>query len=115
MLTHLHRVELAAAWNLKVLRRELDLATVHLALADLESDVETGVWAAPGYDLAEVHSRAEMLARQYAATLGTRTLDILHVAAAVLIGAQNFVTGDRRQASLAEAVGLEVTRYRSRS
>jgi predicted nucleic acid-binding protein len=114
VLTHLHRVELATAWHLKVFRKELDLATVGRALGDLESDVETGVWETPLYDLADVHSRAEILARQHAATLGTRTLDILHVAAAVLLGALDFVTGDRRQASLAESSGLKVTRYRTR-
>lgn len=114
MLTHLHRVELATAWHLKVFRRELDLATVGRALGDLESDVEAGIWDAPDYDLAEVHSRAEILARQHAATLGTRTLDILHVAAAALVGARNFITGDGRQASLAEAAGLDVIRYRGK-
>jgi len=114
VLTHLHRVELVTAWHLKVFRRELELATVGRALEDLQTDVEAGMWEAPGYDLVDVHSRAEILARQHAATLGTRTLDILHVAAAVLTGAREFVTGDRRQASLAEAVGLEVTRYQPR-
>ncbi len=102
------------AWHLKVFRREIDLATVGQALVDLESDIEAGVWVPPGYDLADVHSRAEILARRHAATLGTRTLDILHVAAAMLVGARTFVTGDRRQASLADAAGLEVTRYRPR-
>jgi hypothetical protein len=115
VLTHLHRVELVTAWHLKVFRRELDLDSARQALGDLESDVEAGVWEAPEYDLGDVHSRAESLARQHAATLGTRTLDILHVAAAVLVGARDFITGDRRQASLAEACGLEVSRYRSRS
>lgn len=115
VLTHLHRVELVTAWHLKVFRREIDLATVGRALGDLESDVEAGVWEAPDYDLADVHARAEILARQHAATLGTRTVDILHVAAAVLLGARHFVTGDRRQASLAEAAGVEVSRYRPRS
>jgi len=44
-----------------------------------------------------------------------RTLDILHVAAAVLIDARSFVTGDRRQAALAEATGLDIIRYRGRT
>jgi hypothetical protein len=112
VLTHLHRVELSAAWHLKAFRRELDRATVARALDDLESDVEAGVWAPPAYDLVEVHARAESLARDHAPTLGTRTLDILHVAAAVLLGAPHFVTGDRRQAALARAAGLEVTLHR---
>lgn len=112
VLTHLHRVELTTAWHLKVFRKELDRATVELALGDLESDIETGVWMPPQYDLADVHCRAETLAQQHAPTLGTRTLDILHVAAAVLLDTPHFVTGDRRQATLAAAAGLDVTRYR---
>lgn len=42
------------------------------------------------------------------ADLGTRTLDVLHVASAVALGAQRFVTYDIRQAALAKAVGLRV-------
>ncbi len=107
VLTHLHRVELTTAWHLKVFRRELRLETVVQALADLEHDVETGVWEPPAYDLGDVHARAERLARRHAAALGTRSLDILHVAAALSLGTSDFVTGDRRQASLAKAAGLE--------
>jgi hypothetical protein len=98
---------LTTAWHLKVFRRELRLETVAHALADLEHDVEAGVWEAPAYDLGDVHARAERLARRHAATLGTRSLDILHVAAALSLGTSDFVTGDRRQASLAKAAGLE--------
>jgi hypothetical protein len=47
MLTHLHRVELTTAWHLKVFRRELELAIVARALADLATDAESGVWNAP--------------------------------------------------------------------
>jgi predicted nucleic acid-binding protein len=105
-LTHLHRVELTTAWHLKVFRRQLDVATVVQALADLQHDVETGVWDPPAYDLVDVHTRAERLARRHAAALGPRSLDILHVAAAQALGLSDFVTGDRRQASLAKAAGL---------
>lgn len=112
MLTPLHRVELTAAWHLKIFRKELDHATVEQALNDLESDVAAGVWVSPEYDLVDVHFRAETLAQKHAATLGTRTLDILHVAAAMALGSWHFVTGDNRQAALAKAAGLELTRYR---
>jgi hypothetical protein len=84
------------------------------ALADLEEDVQAGVWEAPAYDLADVHATAERLARRHAAALGTRSLDILHVAAALALGANCFVTGDRRQASLARAANLEATLFLSR-
>ena len=50
------------------------------------------------------------LAREHTAALGTRSLDVLHVAAALALRERNFVTGDDRQAKLAAAVGLRVTK-----
>ena len=41
-------------------------------------------------------------------TLGCRTLDIIHVAAALVLGAKEFVTFDARQGALAKKVGLTV-------
>ena len=112
VLTHLHRVELATAWHVKVFRKELTQAIVDGALADLAADIRDGVWEPPRYDLPSVYARAETLGREYAAKLGVRTLDILHVAAALALGARNFVTNDGRQGRLAAAVGLQVTRVR---
>jgi predicted nucleic acid-binding protein len=40
--------------------------------------------------------------------LGCRTMDILHVACAVEIGASAFLTFDKRQAELARFAGLDV-------
>ena len=108
MLTHLHRVELTTAWHVKVFRGELHLQTVVQALADLEEDIAAGVWEPPTYDLGEVHTRAEQLARRHAAVLGIRSLDILHVASAMVLKADAFYTFDRRQARLARVAGLVV-------
>jgi hypothetical protein len=44
----------------------------------------------------------------HSATLGCRTLDIIHVAAALVIGAGEFVTFDVRQGAMAKKAGLEV-------
>lgn len=99
-------MELTTAWHLKVFRKEVELETVLQALADLERDVEEGVWAPPAYDLADVHDRAERLARRHAAVVGARSLDILHVSAAQALRLVDFVTGDHRQAALARAVGF---------
>jgi len=99
-------VELVTAWHLKVFRKETEIDVVLQALADLEHDVEAGIWAPPAYDLTEVHGRAERLARHHAAKLGACSLDILHVAAAQALDLADFVTADRRQADLARAAGL---------
>jgi predicted nucleic acid-binding protein len=51
---------------------------------------------------------AERLSAMHSEKLGTRSLDILHVAAAVVLGKQEFLTFDQRQAALAKAAGLDV-------
>jgi len=48
------------------------------------------------------------LSAGYSAILGCRTLDIIHVAAAFVLGAKEFVTFDTRQGALAKQAGLVV-------
>jgi len=57
-----------------------------------------------------VLDQAAELSRQYTPTLGTRSLDVLHVASALALGMRQFVTYDERQARLAEACGLKAVR-----
>ena len=47
------------------------------------------------------------LARKYAARIGVRTLDSLHVACALELRVDGFWTFDQRQRNLASAVGLK--------
>jgi predicted nucleic acid-binding protein len=49
------------------------------------------------------------LAKKFGLALGVRTLDSLHVACALELGADKFWTFDERQAKLAEAAGLDTT------
>ena len=51
---------------------------------------------------------ASRLAKVHSVTVGTRSLDILHVAAAKSLRAGEFVSFDTRQRALAAAVGLRV-------
>jgi predicted nucleic acid-binding protein len=50
---------------------------------------------------------AETLSDAHASTLGVRTLDLLHVAAARVLNATRFCTFDARQLTLAQAAGLQ--------
>jgi hypothetical protein len=56
----------------------------------------------------EVWDKASEFSRLYTAAIGTRTLDVLHVAAALLLKPDVFLTFDKRQAKLSRAVGLRV-------
>ena len=109
VLTHLHRVELVTAWHLKVFRHEIPRGIVEQAWGHVEADIAAGLWELPAYDLVDVYSQAESISRRYTAILGARSLDILHVAAALILGAPAFITDDDRQARLARAAGLRVT------
>ncbi len=106
LLTRLHRLELSNAWRLKQFRGELEGEAIDLATQDLMTDIRGGLWHCPAEPLDDVYARAQELAKDHSATLGTRSMDILHVAAADILRCSHFLTGDRRQARLAEAIGL---------
>ena len=70
-------------------------------LARLMDDVRRGRWQLPRYALSDVYRKAEELSGKHAASTGCRSLDILHVAGAVVLGARDFLTFDARQGKLA--------------
>ncbi len=76
-------------------------------LADWEADVATGVNRLVAFDMEAVLRLARELTHRNTARSGNRTLDILHVATAVHLGARKFLTFDARQQDLAQHAGLE--------
>ena len=62
----------------------------------------------PRSDLGETLRRAEVFSRKLAPAIGCRTLDILHVATAVVLGVREFASFDGRQRQLAKKAGLRV-------
>ncbi len=72
------------------------------------SDVATGVNLLVPTDEDAVLTLAKSFAIHMTASGSHRTLDILHVATAVHLGAKKFLTFDARQKVLAEYAGLEV-------
>jgi len=101
----LHRAEWMHAIAQHVFRKEISASEARQAQAELQSDLGSGLWLR--IDLPEsVWDTCAELARRHGSRLGMRTLDSLHVAAAVELGANAFWTFDERQARLAEAVGL---------
>ena len=59
-------------------------------------------------DMDVVIGRAAELATAHTERLGTRAIDLLHVASALALDSEVFLTTDDRQAQLAKAEGLEV-------
>ena len=89
-------------------RGEITDAQLKGAMRGLQEDITEGRLSRPHYDLSIVFQKAEDLSAKYAAATLARSLDILHVAAAVAIGAQQFITFDLRQSALASKAGLKL-------
>ncbi len=105
LLTPFGEAELTNAIQLRVFRREINAAQAQAALTQLAAHIATGVFQATPIPAA-TYDVARQLSRKHTARLGTRTLDILHVAAALILHADSFYTFDRVQAQLASAAGL---------
>jgi len=111
-LTPFGEAELTNAIELRVFRREITAAQAQAALERLAAHIADGVFQATPVPAA-MYDVARQLSRKHTATLGTRALDILHVAAALVLHADFFYTFDRAQAQLARTAGL-ATRVRIR-
>jgi len=107
-LTSWQILEVQNAIRLKAFRQEITATELIQSIAAFQQDITAGRWQRASVDAALVEQRTEELSVAHTATLGCRTLDIIHVAAALLIGAKEFITFDPRQGGLARKVGLVV-------
>jgi predicted nucleic acid-binding protein len=105
VLSPLHDLELNNAIELAVFRKAITARQAVAARNDFEQDVAH--WTLNPLPI-DVFGRAVALARRHTARHGTRSLGILHVSAAMALGAEAFLTFDRRQRRLAKAEGLRV-------
>jgi predicted nucleic acid-binding protein len=106
-LTTFAELEVVNALGLRVFRKEVLPAQAQSSLNDFEQDLRVGIFQLkPLPD--NVFGRARQLSRQTTPRLGTRTADLLHVAAALELGSDWFYSFDRQQRKLAQAVKLKV-------
>lgn len=78
------------------------------ALADLQTDLDTGAVVVVMADWPDVHRLAETLSKRHTMTGGHRSLDVLHVATALHLGARESLTFDTNQRKLAATEKLKV-------
>lgn len=107
-ITAFGRAELVNGISLAVFRHDITPAVGREALDDLDADVTAGRLVLDDLLWRQALDRATALSRTHTPHLGTRTLDVLHVASATVLGCTRFVTYDTRQAALARAVRLRV-------
>ena len=108
-ITPLHSLEIRNALRLKRHRKELTESQLRGALQSLDDDIASGFLQAVEHDLQAVYQQGELLSAAHAVSTGARSLDVLHVAAALILKAGEFVSFDRRQRSLAVRAGLRIS------
>ncbi len=104
----LHMIEFHNALKLKVFRDELkEKEAIHLCTL-FKTRKKAGIYYTPEMDRKE-HADLCIAYTDFSAELGCRSLDIMHIAAAVLFKADRFITCDSRQSALGDRAGLQVT------
>ena len=108
--THHGRTEIVNAICRAAFLGQLDPAGLVETLAEFGADFAAGyLWQADLLWRAALNRAAE-LSERHTPRLGTRSLDVLHVACALELRLRHFLTFDVRQQKLATAEGLKAIR-----
>jgi predicted nucleic acid-binding protein len=112
LVSALCEMETINAFALRVFRREMSALNMDNAVRYLETDLRSGVlkWK-PIPEAA--FTRAKKLSRKITPAVGVRAADLLHIAAALELGAKTLYTFDQRQHQAAQAAGLTINQLPS--
>ncbi|MBF6570564.1 MAG: type II toxin-antitoxin system VapC family toxin [Candidatus Binataceae bacterium] len=98
--------EFLNAIHLRLFRKEADPGQVRAVEAAFQSHLTGRVISVQPIP-PEIYSTAIQIVRRFTPRLGIRSLDLLHVASALAIKVDTFLTFDRSQKRLAEVAGLK--------
>jgi predicted nucleic acid-binding protein len=107
-LTPLVSLELRNAFNRAIQRQRITVEQRDALWRDVETDIAGGFLVPTPIASAGLHEKARQLSDRYTPGLGTRSLDLLHVAAALNLKAEVFFSFDERQRQTAAREGLKV-------
>ena len=108
IVNNLHELEIRNALRLKRFRDEIDDGQLAASMAMLDTDLAAGRLIRGRIDWPSICAEAERLSAAMAVSTGVRTIDLLHVAAALSQVSSGLVSLDQRQRAAARASGLEV-------
>lgn len=108
VINNLHDIEMRNALRLKRFREEINDDQLAASMAMLSSDLAARRLIRAGVDWQSVFAEAERLSATTTTGTGVRTIDLLHVAAALNQGTSGLVSLDHRQRAAAQLAGLEL-------
>ena len=82
--------------------------TADAVLAEIDTHIEAGFFRLVDASQSSIYAKAQELSYKHTPSVATRSLDLMHLAAALVSGARTFLTFDQRQAKVAFAEGLLV-------
>ena len=106
--TQLHDLEVPNAFELLVGRSVMTRQECRAIRAQLHDDIENQRLVRLSLDLDRVFADACELSRLHMSKFLSRSLDLLHVAAAHVATCTTFISADDRQLTVAKATGLTV-------
>lgn len=109
--TPLHELEFINAVKLKCFRNEMTGMESEIILANIGKHEKRGVFHRPRISWPDSFALAVELSRKHSENTGAGTLDIMHVAMALSIGAASFLTFDEKQSKLASVAGLSLENF----
>ena len=102
----IQQMEMVNAMRLKVFWKEISLAEAERQISLFKDRRRRGLYYKAEIDRLELSETFERLSLQTVRN-GGRTMDILHVACALVLGASHFLTFDAKQRLVARESGLE--------
>ena len=107
LFTPLPRLEVRNAVRQFEFTSDLKAHQVKEVFRNLEQDLADGTLVHENLDWTNTLRQAEQIGSTHTRTTGVRAMDLLHVAAAVELSADMFLTFDERQFRTAKAAGLK--------
>lgn len=104
--TLLNELELLNALRRGLGDGSLDQSAHDAVIRDIDADEADALLKRADLNQIKLYEKARELSKKHTSALACRSLDILHVASAVVLGAKKFASFDHRQRKLAAAIGL---------
>lgn len=105
--TPITEFELENAILQRQFRRELTSTEIKQSIDSFRRDLANSLFDMKPFSI-DLLRKASLISARQTPRFGTRALDVLHVASAIVLGAEDFYTFDQNQAKLAAAEGLAV-------
>lgn len=107
-LSPLSLLEIRNALNFAIRRGEMGVTERDAVLTDIQRQLDAGYFRMAEASQSEIYAKACELSDKHTPAIGTRSLDLMHVAAALLCKTRCLLSTDTRQREAAKAEGLKV-------